>query len=554
MTDIAPTSSAGSTSWTAGSTQFDRAKLVEAGYQAKLQPADRIDAQIADNERQVAAYREMEDLLLRLRDSSQALRSPPGVTTVEADAFAGRATYLSSSDGSDPETLLGVAVDPGAPTGSHTVEVRQTAAAHKVASAAQSDDQAALGLNGTFSLGTAGQTAEIAISADMSLADIADAINGVSGTTGVTASVLGVSATEHVLVLSASETGTPIETAAMSGDDVLGSLGVTAAGSFANELQPPREAVVAIDGIEVRRPTNQIDDAIDGMTLDLYGARPGTEITVEVGDDLGGIKQAALDLVEAYNAFRDFALTHQEPPADSQAESPALFGDGMLRSVSTGLADMVNWRAPDGDGLASIGITMTEGGKLKVDESKLDKALLTDVDSVRGILAFDMRASSQDLELLMRPEWPPTEPFTLNVTTDGAGTVIGADIDGNAGAVSVDGNVIRGAKGSVYEGLEFLYTGAGSAAIEVELSQGVADRLYAATTTMADPYRGRLADTVGDIEAENEQMRRQSDRIRSDAEEYRRYLNDYYARLEAKLAEADLLKEQLKAILDADDD
>lgn len=554
MTDIAPTSSTGSSSWTAGTTQFDRAKLVEAGYQAKLQPADRIDAQIADNERQVAAYREMEDALLRLRDSAEALRSPPGVTSVGVDAFAGRATYLSSSDGSDPETLLGVAVEPDAPTGSHTVEVRQTAAAHKVASAAQSDDTAALGQNGTFSLGTAGQAADIVVTADMSLADIADAINGVSATTGVTASILDVSATEHVLVLSATETGTPIEASAVSGDDVLGNLGLTAAGSFVNELQPPREAVVAIDGIEVRRPTNQIDDAVDGMTIDLYGARPGTEITVEVGDDLGGIKQAVLDLVEAYNAFRDIALTHQQPPADSQVEAPALFGDGMLRSVSTGLADIVNWRLPDGDGLGSVGITMTEGGKLEVDEAKLDNALLTDLESVRGILAFDMHASSPNLELLMRPQWPPTEPFTLNVTTDGAGTVIGADIDGDAGAVTVDGNVIRGAEGSVYEGLEFLYTGSGSASIEVELSQGIADRLYAASSTMADPYNGRLADTVGDIEAENEQMRRQADRIRSDAEEYRRYLNDYYARLEAKLAEANLLKEQLKAILDADDD
>ena len=100
-----------------------------------------------------------------------------------------------------------------------------------------------------------GTAATISVTSDITLLDIASAISAQSATTGVNATLLQVSSGEYKLVLSGANTGQAITAAAASGDDVLTSIGVTASGGgFADQIQAAQDAVMTVDGTNVRAP------------------------------------------------------------------------------------------------------------------------------------------------------------------------------------------------------------------------------------------------------------------------------------------------------------
>jgi flagellar hook-associated protein 2 len=65
--------------------------------------------------------------------------------------------------------------------------------------------------------------------------------------------------------------------------------------------QAPQDAILRLDGVEVRRASNSIKDLIPGVQLDLKGAAPGTRIALGVTRPTASIEQAVGDFVSAYN-------------------------------------------------------------------------------------------------------------------------------------------------------------------------------------------------------------------------------------------------------------
>jgi len=67
-----------------------------------------------------------------------------------------------------------------------------------------------------------------------------------------------------------------------------------------NAVSTARDAIVSMEGIEVYRPTNEIDDLIPGVTLKLKGAseRP---VRLQVEMDTEGVKDAIISFIGNYN-------------------------------------------------------------------------------------------------------------------------------------------------------------------------------------------------------------------------------------------------------------
>ena len=200
------------------------------------------------------------------------------------------------------------------------------------------DSTTELGLSGTVSLvaGDDYTAVDVDITTDMSLDDIADAINDQSETSGVKTSVLQISDDEYMLVLSAVDTGQEITFDTDGAETTLSqSLGfVDATGAYNNELVTADQAIFSIDGVEVTRSSNTVDDVIDGVTLYLYAEEAGTEITLEVEEDASTAYSAIEAFVDAYNELRSFIITNQTYEAGEGADDEAvLFGDSLLSSV-----------------------------------------------------------------------------------------------------------------------------------------------------------------------------------------------------------------------------
>ncbi len=571
MTSVSSSTSTSTTSVTSSSVSsitdqastnienIDWDAIIEAAYEAKLSRADTLETKVTENEAKISAYEEAQSLLADLTEAAQALRAPSGTIDSGDDVFQARTAYLTGNGGVAADDVVAVTAEDGAATGSWDLKIYQLAKAHKVASESfetKSDD---LGLSGTITLGTdAGGSAAIAIDADMSLADIADAINDVSETSGVTASVVKVSSTEYTLVLSSASTGETIS--ATDGGGVLASLGVLDdAGAFADELQAAQDAIFSIDGVTMTRDTNDVDDAIEGLTFHLYavtsetGSDDDTSVTVEVGTNLSDVKDAIIAFVDAYNAYREFALTQQETASSGDAsEDSVLFGDGTLRSINSGLASALGISIDD-ETLALLGITFEDDNTLTYDEDTLDDALLDDVEAIQALFSYSFEASSSDLLLLSRGTTDIGD-FTLDVEVDAEGNLTAASIGGDSSLFTVSGTRIVGAEGSIYEGFTFVFVGGESTSISVETSVGIAEALYNVAEAASNDSTGSLQNQIDTLSEKNDDYEDQIDDITSRAEDYKETITARYAEMQAAISEAQSMLDYLEALMAANSD
>lgn len=546
----------GATRLTGTSSNLDTEALVAAAYQAKRQPAVRLEQRVARNEARAAAWTELRGLLEELKDSVAGLRNPPGLLGASENLFEAKQAFVTGSGTEAADGLVGVSVENSATVGVFTLEVERLATANKlmarsVGAAGQTLAEAWNGgtaFDGTLELGLAGGTkATIAVRGDMSADDLRAAINAVAARTGVAASIVGVSADERRLVLTATETGGVIELA-----DTGGVGGLMAA----TTLQAAQTARLSIDGIPLERTTNRIDDALPGVTLDLFRAEPGTPLTVKVEPSLAAAKEQLLGFVSAYNAVREFVARQGTVDANGNlAEDAVLFGDRTLRALTQKLGDLVGSSVPGLDAgalstLRDVGITLEAGGRLKVDEATLDSRLLGRLDEVRRVFEFSASASSSGLAVYARANGLSDLAFKVEVSdADGNGRPEAATLDGVAAIV--DGGMIQGAPGTPYAGLKLIWSGRGSASIDLAVSPGLADQLYNALDTALDQSDGPLQRSADELAAANRDAAVRIAQIEDRASRARELLIQRLSAMESALSLANTMLTQLRAQMDA---
>lgn len=244
------------------SSGIDYQAAIDGIIAARRIPVDTLEKRVTANEEKITAYRDLRTLLSSMKDSLNALR---GAVTLggAGNAFKSKTAFASSSrtDGTaatNAATLMGVTVTNAAATGSHTIEIQQTAAAHKLAGGSANSTTADLGTAMGLGAGTVAGSFDVngvkidVLSTD-SLQDLRDRINAAntgSTATGVTASLVTVGANQNYLVLTADKTGEAIALTNETGG-VLGQLGISNDGgtTLLNELQAPRDAQFYADGL-----------------------------------------------------------------------------------------------------------------------------------------------------------------------------------------------------------------------------------------------------------------------------------------------------------------
>ena len=551
VTNSTATGASGRT-YISGVSGFDSAALIAAAVEARMQPAYRLDVQIDEMAAEAAAYQELVSLMTDLGSAAESLSG-----NADASVYETYAAYLTAPGLGNPLNYLGATVTDGATPGIYEITVDQLAQGMKVASDEQAGDTA-LGLNGTFRLGAEGYAgADIVVGPDMTLSDIADTINAASADTGVAATMIRSSDSGYTLSLSTVETGAALTGAAQTGDDILQALGITdAGGAFAHPLQAAQDAVLTIDGVTVTGSSNDIEDLIPGVSVNLYGATAGAAITVEVGQDLSAVSSAIHGLAEAFNAYRTFVINQQATiEGEGAAPDAALFGESLLKSANAAVYDVME-TSVDVDGvsyaMADIGIDYGPGNMLAVDETALEKALLQSPEIVEAFFASSATTPSADLGVSFLPGSVPDGTHTVDVVTDGVtGEILSASVNGVA--MEIAGTSIIGPEGSDYEGLRLVYTGTVSASIELAVSQGLADRMITAVGTYANDNDGLISGKIESLNSKIDDKQSRRADIATSAAEYEANLVQYYARLEQEIMEADLALRQLEALLNNDD-
>jgi flagellar hook-associated protein 2 len=204
-----------------------------------------------------------------------------------------------------------------------------------------------------------------------------------------------------------------------------------------NAISTARDAVITMEGIEIKRPTNNISDLVPGLTLNVRGVSE-KPVEIDVKADIEGIKEAIISFVGNYNRLMAEinVLTARSRPttlktsaddkikrnvddtilneltyltADERVEMRnrlgAFTGDTTLNNLKNNLMRTVTAPYPtslerDLSMLAQIGISgnasRTSGydpsklrGYLEIDEKALDAALENRVPAIKELFAND---------------------------------------------------------------------------------------------------------------------------------------------------------------------
>lgn len=538
------------------SSGIDTSALIEAAYNQRKAEADKIDIQITKNTAKVSAYSSLQTLGSAVQTALSGLQKNYSVLSSES-SFDARAGTLSSSSTTSPTSLVTVAIDPGTPLGNYELEVVAKAQAHRVGgNSTTTDKDADLNFAGTFDIGVAGGTADtVTVTADMSLSELAAAINDKSSTTGVTASVLKSSKSGYQLILTAADTNKQIEVTNVTGDDVLQNLGVTdGLGAFVNELQTAQGATIVLDNVTITRDDNDFSDLIDGISLNVLNAEPGTKLQLQVTHDTSSVKDDILNFVDTYNELRNFILSQQEISDGAVADDAVLFGDTLLKTMTSSIQSLLSGSYGTGGGnketLAELGISMGSGGVLEVDETVLDDALLNNFDEVRGIFESSATVDNAEFRFVGNTSSTQNMSFAMDITYSG-GAITGVSVGGDNTLFEVSGTLIKGKAGTIYEGLSFAYVGTSNATVNIDFSQGFADMFSNSMDSFTSVTSGILQTQKVSLEDQNDTLQARADRVTERAEEYRDKLIDKYAAFEAQIAASQTILAQIQAILDA---
>jgi len=316
----------------------------------------------------------------------------------DADLFT--ATSATSSSSAFSATTSGSTV-----AGKYTVSVTQLAQAQTLTSAVQTSNTTALGdsaASRTMAITlTDGTSKNITLTAEQtSLTGMRDAIN--SADAGVTATIIKVGDGSYRLSMTASETGSDnaVSKIEVTGDDTLQAVVGYDASTTTNamtESVTAQNAKLTVNNVAIESSSNEISDALEGITLNLNDTTTGNQ-TLTITKDTSKANSAITSWVDAYNTLLDqfttlTKYTAVDVGADAQDSSNgALLGDSTLRTIQTQLKTMLTNAQSSSTykTMAQIGITTDPtSGQLELDSDKLDTALSTDPDGVKEMIVGD---------------------------------------------------------------------------------------------------------------------------------------------------------------------
>jgi flagellar hook-associated protein 2 len=341
---------------------LDVNSIVSQLMELEKQPLKVLDTKEASYQAKISAYGTVKSALASLQSAVQTLTQPNtfkalGITSTDLNVVSGSATTEAAP-------------------GTYNIVVDEIATAHTVRSNGAYTATSATFNTGTLSIKVGNGTAvDVEITTNNnSLAQVRNAINN-SGA-GVNATIIN-DGTNQRLVLTSKTMGLAGEitvTATDSGSGGTNPLSDLDSGNL-QLVQAAKDAAFTVNGLSITRPSNNISDVVQGLTLTL--AKEGSS-TITVAKNPSAAVNAVTAFVTAYNAVvaQNSALSAYDA---ANEDASILTGDATLRSIQGKLGSLVNARVSGVTGglssLSQVGVSLQRDGTLKLDTSKLSIAL-----------------------------------------------------------------------------------------------------------------------------------------------------------------------------------
>ena len=309
---------------------------------------------------QSSALTQLNTEVTALSNAVDTLNDPAGALSARAVSSSQPAIATATASNSTP-------------VGSHTIVVNNLASSSSYYSGAVANSTTPLAA-GTLTIQVGNQAAStITIDATNNTLDgLAAAITNAN--IGVTASVVNDSNGARLAIVS--------NTSGAANDLTVnaGSSGLTFTKGATGT-----DASLTVDGVPISSASNTVTNTVAGLTLNLVGADPNTQVQIAVSPDTTKVAQAVTDFVTAYNTiiqdlssqFTFNTSTNTAGPLSGDAGARLVQNELLTAATFTGTGNTINT-------LAQLGVSMNNDGTLTVDNAKLSNAVNSDFAGVQN--------------------------------------------------------------------------------------------------------------------------------------------------------------------------
>lgn len=323
--------------------------------------------------------------------------------TSKLEALQDEGTYGTKKVTSSDDASATVSGTADSMEGSYDLIITQLATSSKITGGVVSkadgttkiSTKDALGYSGKLTItnasadGSESKTIELDIKATDSLKDIANAINNAkdpSDREGTKSAGLKATIVNNQLVVTSEEMGDRTLTI---GGDLKDKLG------FADnvvKMTKGQSAEFTLDGIPMKRNSNNPTDVVDGVTFNFKKADASKTITLGLTNDTDKELSAVKDFVSQYNSVMSFISEKMDVgnPSQSDNKTGALAGDSTLISLQSTLRSTVlGGKSVNGVSASTLGLSVDRNGTLSLDETKFKAQLAKDPNSVKDFFFKD---------------------------------------------------------------------------------------------------------------------------------------------------------------------
>ncbi|OAD82224.1 flagellar hook protein [Comamonas thiooxydans] len=345
---------------------------------------------------QISAFSQLKSQISNLQDQIDKLTKP--------------ATWLGNTLTSSNSTQVTGTATSSAVQATYDVEVSQMAAGQTIGSGLVASGTTLGPGKLTISMGTYGSNGltpntkdgkNVSFSVDItaeddSLAKIAAKINAAKG--DVSATVLKDHTGER-LVLQSKTTGVNSAFSVEAEGAGLQQFAYNGTDGTMKRSVEAQDTLAKINGIDMASHTNVFEEVAAGVTLTVAqkSAKDAAPVRITIANDTATAKTALKNLVESYNALSNALKTMTAYDKDSKTAG-TLQGDSTAINLQSAMRRLLS--GPGGEGgaftsLSQMGIAFQTDGTLKIDDTKLDKAL-KDPESMSKFFTSDVADANQD--------------------------------------------------------------------------------------------------------------------------------------------------------------
>ncbi|HHL3491371.1 TPA: flagellar filament capping protein FliD [Legionella pneumophila] len=474
---------------------LDVKTLVDAIVTAEITPSQvRHDKQLNSVNTELSALGQLKNYLTNLQASLTKLSNLSQLHTMKSTI-------------SDPN-YFSVTLGAGATKSTYQIETQKLAQQHSLASAYMTNTGSGTitidfgtynSDKTTFTPNPSATSVNITIApGNDSLVAVRDAINNTNS--GITASIVQDSLGSR-LTITSSQTG---ENYAMKISGGVTSLNYdpTMGVNSLTETVAAQNSTVKINGLTLVQSSNQLNEAITGVTIDLKKAEIGKVVTLTIDDNKDQLTGLINEFIKQYNDTMTF-LTNLTGYNSETKQGGVFQGDPQFRNLKLNLNKWATTPLAKQDGpirsLADLGIITNKQGLLEIKQDKFKSVLDNHYKEIGALFAKTAKVNDTGINIKSINSTVKSGTYDVILTEFTPGVSMSGTI-GGLPATSSDGITLTGS--GYLSGLSInVFSGSAGARGQITVTDGIAVQL----SSLLDTY----IESKGDLNQRKDQLNNQ---------------------------------------------